>query len=120
MDKILMNNMRFYGYHGVMPEEKKLGQPFILDAELYLPLQEAGQRDELSATVDYGAVYQVIHDIVTGEDFNLIEALAEYICAQILGQFPLVEKIILTVKKPRAPIDGAFDYIGVTLERKRS
>lgn len=119
MDKILMENMRFYGYHGVMAEEKTLGQQFIIDATLFLPLQKAGRSDDLNDTVNYAAVYNRIRDIVTKERYDLIEALAERLCEDIFAVSPLVQKIVLKVKKPQAPLGGIFDFVGVEIERDR-
>jgi dihydroneopterin aldolase len=114
-----MENMRFYGYHGVLAEEKALGQRFIIDAVLYLPLQAAGRSDDLNDTVSYSAVYDRIKSIVTGERYNLLEALAERLCADIFKGNPPVQKIVLRIRKPEAPIDGIFDSVGVEIERVR-
>jgi dihydroneopterin aldolase len=117
MDKIIMENMVFYGYHGVLREEKKLGQRFFIDAELYLPLQKAGETDDLNLSVDYGAVYETIKSVVTNGSFDLLEALAERICAEIFSSYPQVLRIRLRVKKPEAPVPGSFDCFGVEIER---
>lgn len=119
MDKILLSNMCFYGYHGVLPEEKTLGQKFYVDVELQLPLEKAGQTDDLDETVNYAAVYDAIRDIVTKERFNLLEALGERLCYEIFRRHPLVRKIKLRIRKPNAPIPGVFDWAGVELERDR-
>ena len=44
-DYIRLNDMRFYAYHGVFPEEKKLGQRFEIDLEISCDLSKAGQND---------------------------------------------------------------------------
>lgn len=119
MDKIIMKNMGFYGYHGVLEAEKTLGQKFFIDAILYLPLKSAGETDDLSFTVNYGEVYEVIKNITVNRKFDLLEGLAEDICQNIFSSFPLIQKIILKVKKPEAPVEGIFDYFGVEIERVR-
>ncbi|MBK5246819.1 MAG: dihydroneopterin aldolase [Peptostreptococcaceae bacterium] len=119
MDKIIMKNMGFYGYHGVLEAEKILGQKFFIDAILFLPLKKAGETDNLNFSVNYGAVYEIIKEIVINQRFNLLEGLAEHICQEIFSSFPVIEKIILTVKKPEAPVEGIFDYFGVEIERYR-
>ncbi|MDR1135267.1 MAG: dihydroneopterin aldolase [Clostridiales Family XIII bacterium] len=119
MDKIIMENMAFYGYHGVLHEEKTLGQKFFIDAYLYLSLKEAGETDDLNFSADYGAVYETIKKIVTGERFKLIEGLAERLCGAIFSSNPQVMKIRIRVKKPEAPVHGIFDYFGVEIERTR-
>ena len=63
LDVIRLNNMIFYGYHGVKDAEKHYGQRFEVDAELFLDLHKAGQSDQLSDTVDYSNVYQIIEEI---------------------------------------------------------
>jgi dihydroneopterin aldolase len=117
MDKIIMKNMGFYGYHGVLEAEKILGQKFFIDAILFLPLKKAGETDNLNFSVNYGAVYETIKEIVINQRFNLLEGLAELICQEIFSSFPVIEKIILKVKKPEAPVEGIFDYFGVEIER---
>ncbi len=119
MDKIIMENMGFYGYHGVLQEEKTLGQKFFVDASLYLPLKKAGETDDLNFSVNYGEVYETIREIVTFEKFDLMEGLADRICSEVLSAYPLVQKIRIRVKKPEAPVPGIFDYFGVEIERER-
>ncbi|MBN7771769.1 dihydroneopterin aldolase [Clostridium aminobutyricum] len=119
MDKIMMENMAFYGYHGVLAEEQKLGQKFFIDAALYLPLKKAGETDDLHFSVSYAQVYDTIKGIVEHNKFNLLEALAETICTEIFSSYPLIEKVKIKVKKPEAPVAGIFDYFGVEIERER-
>jgi dihydroneopterin aldolase len=120
MDKILMKNLSFYGYHGVLPEENKLGQKFIVDAILYLDLSEAGCSDNVDDTVSYAEVYEIIKNQVTAKQYQLLEALAENIAKEILQKHSKVQEIELTVKKPEAPVNGIFDYFGVEIRRKRN
>jgi dihydroneopterin aldolase len=119
MDKIIMENMGFYGYHGVLKEEKTLGQKFFVDAYLYLSLKKAGETDNLNLSVNYGEVYETIKGIVTNERFDLLEGLAERICSEIFSSYPLVQKLLIRIKKPEAPVSGIFEYFGVEIERER-
>lgn len=120
MDKIIMENMAFYGYHGVLQEEKVLGQKFYIDAKLYLDLKKAGQTDDLNHTVSYAMVYETIESIMTKEKFDLLEALAHKVCGQILLSFEKIETVRLTIKKPSAPVAGNFDYFAVQIKRSRN
>lgn len=119
MDRIIMENMGFYGYHGVLPEEKTLGQKFFVDASLYLPLKNAGETDDLNDSVNYKEVYELIKEIVTNQKFDLLEGLAEKICGEIFAVYPAIQKLRIKVKKPEAPVSGLFDYFGVEIERER-
>ncbi|AKX93155.1 7,8-dihydroneopterin aldolase [Moorella thermoacetica] len=117
-DKIILAGLEFYGFHGNHPAEQQLGQPFIVDLELYLDLEPAGRTDALEATVNYGQVYRLVQEIVTGRPYKLLEALAAAISDGILAGFP-VDEVLVRVKKPRAPLPGSFDYAAVEIRRRR-
>ena len=87
MDKILMSNLGFYGYHGLLKEEAVLGQKFFIDIELYLDTKEAGETDDMYKSVSYADVYEVVKEIVENKRFNLLEALAENIASEVLEKF---------------------------------
>ena len=116
-DKIIMKGLQFYAYHGALPQEQELGQKFIIDIEMFLNLQPAGSTDKLKKTIDYATVYNLVHQIVTGQKYKLIEALAENIAAIIIDKFPVL-KVQVQVKKPQAPVAGSFDYLAVAIERQ--
>lgn len=116
MDKIILNQMSFYAYHGAFPEENKLGQRFIVDLELRLDLQRAGQTDQLQYSVDYGQVFQVVQTVVEKEQFQLIEALAEKIADVLLTKFSVPE-VLVRVTKPDPPIPGHYESVGVEVIR---
>lgn len=118
-DIIELEKMEFYGYHGVHLEEQRLGQPFHLHLQLFLSLQEAGLADDLEKTVDYGKVYRQVKELVEGQPFSLLEALAEAIAGRILSLFPQVQGIQVQVKKPAPPIPGILQGVGVQIIRRR-
>ncbi|TCO74401.1 dihydroneopterin aldolase [Marinisporobacter balticus] len=120
MDKIIMKNLSFYGYHGAMREENVLGQKFFIDIDLYVDLEKAGNSDHVKDTVHYGEAYALVKDIVENKRFDLIEALVEDIAKEILNQFQLVKEINVTIRKPEAPVAGIFDYFGVEIRRKQN
>jgi 7,8-dihydroneopterin aldolase/epimerase/oxygenase len=120
-DEILLEGMRFYAYHGVNPEERALGQRFMVDVTLVVDLRRAGQSDDLTDTVSYSAVYKVVRGIVEGEPRQLIETVAEEIATAILTEFLPVERVTVTVRKPEVPMKGAMlDAAGVRITRSRT
>jgi dihydroneopterin aldolase len=120
-DEILLEGMRFYAYHGVNPEERALGQRFAVDVAFAVDLRPAGQSDELADTISYSAVYKLVRGIVEGEPRQLIEAVAEEIAAAILTEFPPVERITVTVRKPEVPMKGSMlAAAGVRITRSRA
>ena len=118
-DRIILAGMNFWGYHGVRPEENSLGQPFIIDLELYLDLQQAGRSDDLEDTVSYSLVYRLVKEIVTGKPRRLLENIAETIAARVLEEFP-VQEVLVRVKKPHVPLPGIVDYAAVEIRRGKT
>ena len=119
MDKMELKGMRFFGYHGVIPEENRLGQQFYVDVVLYLDLTVAGRTDDLEATVNYAEVYGEVKKIVEGPPFKLIEALTEHIAQMILATYTKVSETVVRVTKPHPPFDVHFDGVTTEIRRKR-
>lgn len=119
MDKIIMRNLEFYGYHGVLEAEKQLGQKFIVDIELSLDLQKASVSDDVADTVSYAEVYTCILEVFKEEKYDLIEKVAGDIIKRIFDGFNKVNYVSVEVKKPQAPVPGVYDYFSVRLERDR-
>ena len=119
MDKILLRGMRFWGFHGVLEAEQALGQVFIIDLELRGDFGPAGVQDDLERAVNYADIYQRVKDIVEGERYRLIEALAERLASRILAEFEIREALV-RVNKPHAPIPGPFDNVAVEIVREKA
>lgn len=115
-DVILLSGLSFHGYHGVLPEETRLGQRFIVDIEMRVELREAGSTDDLTKTVDYTLVYDDARKIVEGPPLKLIEAVAARIAARILAGYP-VRSVRVRVRKPDVALAGALEFVGVEIER---
>ncbi len=111
--------MRFAARHGVLPEEHDHPQPFEVDVVLELDLVEAGRTDDLSATVDYGAVFEAARSIVEGPHVDLIETLAERIAASVLADHGTVDAVTVRVRKPHAPLPGRFEWAAAEIRRTR-
>ena len=119
MDKIYINNLEFIAYHGVFPEEKKLGQKFLVSAEMTTSTREAGKTGNLKKSTHYGLVANDIGEIFTGKSIDLIETCAEEIAEMILTKYPLISEVKVTVKKPWAPLQMHFENVAVEIIRKR-
>ena len=116
-NKINIRNLECFGFHGVFEEEKALGQKFIVSVELSVDFSKAVESDQCEDTVDYGKISQFLIEEVKKTKFDLIEALADYLAKQILVQFPLVEGVVVEIKKPWAPLLMSLDSVSVTVER---
>ncbi|WP_164670644.1 dihydroneopterin aldolase [Virgibacillus doumboii] len=119
MDKILMNQMEFYGYHGLFPEENKLGQRFYVDVELIADLEKSARSDDMNDSINYGDVYEAVKEIMEGTPKNLIEAVAGAISDQLFQAFDILEACTVKVTKPDPPIPGHYQSAAVEIYRER-
>lgn len=118
MDKIIIKNLELIGNHGVFKEEKILGQKFIISVEMQTDTYLAGKSDNLNYSTNYGMVANDIENLFSNNSFNLIETCAEKIAEMILLNYNLVNNVIVSIKKPWAPIQKHFDFVSVEISRK--
>ncbi len=118
VDYIHLNEMAFYGYHGVLKEETVLGQRFKTTVSLATDLQAAGQTDDLAKTVNYAEVYTICKEIIEGEPKQLIEAVAEAIAQKVLTTYERqVKGVRVQLIKPDPPIPGHYTSVAVDITR---
>lgn len=117
-DVIHLRGLQFYAYHGVLPEEQKLGQTFLIDVDFYYDLRRAGLSDEVGDTLNYAEAYAKIKEVVERGPFHLLEYLAEQIAELLLATFPC-DQVRVEVHKPQAPVPGLFRDISVEILRRR-
>ncbi|MCH7736319.1 MAG: dihydroneopterin aldolase [Chloroflexi bacterium] len=111
--------MRFYGFHGVNPEERVLGQEYLVDLAVEIDLRRAGDSDRLEDTISYTSIYRAVRDVMEGEPRNLLEAAAQSIADRLLSEFP-VDSVAVRVKKPHPPIRGSvIENATVEILRRR-
>jgi dihydroneopterin aldolase / 2-amino-4-hydroxy-6-hydroxymethyldihydropteridine diphosphokinase len=117
-DRIHLRGVEAVGFHGVLPDEKRDGQPFVVDVVLDLELATAGATDDLHDTVSYADIAGEVMARITGPSFDLIERLAEVIADDVL-QHSLVDAVTVTVHKPQAPVGHPFSDVAVEVRRER-
>lgn len=119
-DEIFLEGMRFYAYHGVNPEERTRGQRFVVDVVVEADVAQAAQTDDLTKTVNYSRLFQLVREIVEGEPKDLIESVAEEIATRVFGEFERADRVTVTVRKPGVAIKGSIlDAAGVRIRRSR-
>lgn len=118
-DRIELRGMRFAGRHGALPFEAEAPQPFEVDVVLELDLGPAGRADDLSLTIDYGAVFALAREVVEGPHVALVETLAERIAAGVLDGHPRAAAVTVRVRKTEPPLDGELAWAGVEISRSR-
>lgn len=118
-DRIILSDLAFYGYHGVMLEENKLGQRFRIDLECGLDLRRAGETDLVEATVSYADIYALVKAATEDTRYKLIEALAQHIVDRLFTAFSPFEWIRIRIRKPEAPIPAVAGEFAIELFRTR-
>jgi dihydroneopterin aldolase len=118
-DRITVRGIRATGFHGVYAEERRTGQPFVVDVVLHLDLAPAAASDDVTATVHYGELAEQVVAAIEGDPVDLIETLAQRV-AEIALSYPVVGQVEVTVHKPEAPVGVPFSDVAVTLVRGRS
>jgi len=116
-DVIRIEDLAIQAFHGVLPEEKRLGQRFLLTIDMALDLKPAGRTDDLSRSVSYAEVAQSVTKLFAAQSWDLIETAAETIARHILVQWPLIRRVRVCVKKPWAPVGLPLDTVSVTVTR---
>ena len=109
--------MRFYAFHGVMPQERKVGGEFLVDLRVGYPIEAAMQSDDVADTLNYAELYQLVKremDIPS----QLLEHVAGRITRQISEQFPQVSSIDLKITKVNPPMGADCDGAGVEVDIK--
>jgi len=118
-DAIFVNGLVLHAYHGVMPHEGKVGQPFVLDIVLDIDLTDASRTDKLRHTVSYELLVRTVSEAFCARRYRLVEAAAGAVADAVLERYPPPRSIRITVRKPHAPIAATFDDVGVTITRAR-
>lgn len=113
MSTISINGMEFYAYHGCFKEEQIIGTRFLVDISLVLNTFEAEISDDLSKTVNYQSVYEVIKREMSIKS-KLLENVARRIADAIIREFP-VFKADVTIKKLNPPLGGKIDNVSITI-----
>ncbi len=111
---IRLDNMKFYAYHGVMEQEQTVGNTFGVSIVLEANLQEATETDDLSKTISYADVSDIVK-----EEMAVFSQLLEHVCGRIYRRlhaaFPQISRLEVSVYKYNPPGCGETERAGVTL-----
>jgi len=116
MSKIFLENVKIYAYHGVLPEENIIGTYYIINVELHTDLWKAAESDDLSDTISYADINQIIHDEMKIKS-KLLEHVAGRIISNIHDQFSQIDYIKLKITKTAPPMQGEMEGASIELEK---
>lgn len=118
-NEIILNDLAFYGYHGVMLEENTIGCRFSLDVHCALDFSKACETDEVEDTISYEDIFNGLKAAFEEKRFKLLEALAQHIADRLFEQFEAIESLTIRVAKPEAPIPVVKGEFAVRIRRNR-
>lgn len=118
-DAIELRGLRLIGICGALPEERQRAQPLEVDLDVYADLTSSGVSDDLSDTVDYGAICDAAATEVSTGTPMLLEHLAEDLAAAVLGVDERIDAVTVWVRKLRPPVSHSLGTSGVRIHRAR-
>ncbi len=118
MDQIRIKRLEVFANHGVLEEENKLGQKFLVSVSMGVNARIPGRSDGLADSVNYAKVSELICQEAQGHTFRLIERLAEHLAERILLTFPQIQSIDLEIEKPWAPVRIPLETVSVIIHRR--
>ncbi len=118
MNKVALEGLEFFGYHGVSGAERQTGNRYGVDIVAETDFGTAATEDNLSDTVDYVQLYGIIRDEVAIPS-KLLENVAHRICEKVLTNFPKVKNIEITVRKYNPPLGGICYCASITYKKER-
>ena len=119
MDKIELEGLEFYAYHGFYNEERKIGCHYIVNLELFGDLSAVLETDNLDDTINYSEIYRTVKAEMEISS-KMIEHVAGRIVIHILRDFSKVQGVKIKISKINPSVGGKLKSAGVILERWRN
>lgn len=116
--KITLHEMRFYAYHGVFPQEQRVGNQFVVELTFWADVAGSVHSDELEETISYADVYEVVKAEMAIPS-RLLEHVVGRISERLFATFPHMQRLVLTLSKCNPPFPGEVQSAGFTLEASR-
>jgi dihydroneopterin aldolase len=115
---IFLENIVLHAYHGILPQESKIGNSYILNLRLKVDITSAVETDELVNTVNYADVYAVLKKEMEIPS-KLLEQVGGRIVRRLFHDFPAIEEIELKLAKQNPPMGADIHSCGVEWHGKR-
>lgn len=115
MNKILLEGIKLYAYHGCMEEESKIGGNYIVDVIMEIDFSGAAQKDDLTKTIDYVIVYNIVKEQMAIRS-KLIEHVGQRIINELKKEFNTLKSIELKVKKLNPPMNGNVESVSIVIK----
>ena len=111
---IELAGLELHGYHGVLEEERRDGQRFLVDVEIEPAEATAGVTDRIADAIDYRRVVEIVLDVFGATSYQLLEALTSAMADRLLAELPARR---VRVRKPEVRLVVAAEHSAVIVER---
>lgn len=111
---IRLHDIHVYAHHGCWAEETVIGGEYTVDVELHYDFTEAAQQDDLTKTIDYVEVKEIVYSEMA-VPAKLIETVAYKIHQKLTSTFPAIEKCSVRITKINAPMGGQVRAVSVEI-----
>jgi dihydroneopterin aldolase len=115
MQYLELKEMIFHGYHGIMEQERKVGNVYTVDLKIYFDFKQAMVTDNLNDTINYASVYEIIKQEMAIPSY-LIEHVAGRIIRHIQTDFPQIENLEIRLAKKNPPFGGDLKEAAVVIQ----
>ena len=117
-DLIRLKDITIFGFYGVSPQEREVGQKIQIDLDLHADLSGACATDSLQDTINYESVYASVMEVVgSGKRYRLLETLGEAICEAVLAGYP-VTRVDIRLRKLNLPFPNNLAHVEIHLTRE--
>ena len=115
---IRMEGMKFYAFHGVLPQENLVGAYYYVDLKIKTDFTRAAETDELEGTINYADIYAAVKEEMSTPSL-LLEHVCQRIARRLFHDFPTIETIDLRLSKENPPMGACAKSIGVEVHYVR-
>lgn len=118
MDRIEVEGIKLFGYHGCLDEEGKIGTDYRINVTVWGDLTQPAKTDELKDTLDYVIINRIVKQEMSVRS-KLIEHVAQRILDRLLSEMPAVVKAEIKLSKLHPPINGDVESVSVVMTKER-
>lgn len=115
--KIILEDIKIYAYHGVLPEEAIIGNHYVVNLEVHSDLEKASQSDDLNDTINYAEINDIVH-----QEMEIRSQLLEHVIGRIINkiekQFPKITLIKIKLTKTIPPMRGEMKGVSLEFEKE--
>lgn len=114
MNKIIVEGINTYCYHGCLEEEAKIGANYIVDVTMETDFTDAAKSDDLSKTIDYVVVFNIVKTQMAIRS-KLIETVGQRIVDELKKEFNTLKKVEVKISKLNPPMNGNVERVSIVI-----